>query len=177
MNINIQCCGIVLLLGILFMYNRKQQLPLRSNKVFQRNLYVTFVCLVEDVACVLAIVYADRLPWVLVEFLSRVHMALMVTVSMLAVVYVVTSTMYDLPVYKKTMRVVAIYGVIAVILTFVLNADIIYDPERNVTYTSGISALVVFISVFAAAIYNLTILRRYRQHIIKRQRLILIIWM
>ena len=81
MNINIQCCGIVLLLGILFMYNRKERLPLRSSKVFQRNLYVTFACLVEDVACVLAIFYSDRLPWLLVVLLSRTHMAFMVLVS------------------------------------------------------------------------------------------------
>ena len=177
MNINIQCCGIVLLLGIIFMYNRKERLPLRSNKVFQRNLYVTFACLVEDVACVLAIFYADRLPWALVVFLSRTHMAFMVLVSMLAVVYVITSTVYHLPIYKKTMRATTIFGTIAIILTFVLSADIIYDPVKNVTYTSGLSALVTFISVFAAALYNLITIHRYRKHIFQRQRRILIIWM
>ena len=177
MNINIQCCGIVLLLGIIFMYNRKERLPLRANKVFQRNLYVTFACLVEDVACVLAIFYMDRLPWALVVLLSRTHMAFMVLVSMLAVVYVVTSTVYHLPIYQKTMRAATVFTTIAVILTFVLSADIIYDPVKNVTYTSGISALVTFISVFTAAIYNLIILHRYKKHIFKRQRRILTVWM
>ena len=177
MNINIQCCGIVLLLVIIIMYSRNQRLPLRSNKVFQRNLYVTFACLVENVACVLAIFYSDRLPWVLVELLSRVHMAFMVLVSMLSVTYVITSTLYHLPIYKKTMRAATIFTTIAIILTFVLSADIIYDPVKNVTYTSGISALVVFISVFAAAIYNLITLHRYRKSIYKRQRITLIVWM
>ena len=177
MNINIQCCGIVLLLGIIIMYNRNQRMPLRSNKVFQRNLYVTFACLVEDVACVLAIYYANRLPWALVVLLSRTHMAFMVLVSMLAVVYVFTSTMYHLPVYKKAMRATIFFGTIAIILTFVLSADIIYDPVKNVTYTSGISALVTFISVFTAAIYNLIMIHRYKKNIFERQRRTLIIWM
>ena len=177
MNINIQCCGIVLLLGIIIMYNRNQRLPLRSNKEFQRNLYVTFACLVEDVACVLAIYHADKLPWALVVLLSRTHMAFMVLVSMLAVVYVFTSTMYHLPIYKKTMRATSIFGAIAIILTFVLSADIIYDPVKNVTYTSGISALTTFISVFTAAIYNLIMIHRYKKSIFERQRRTLVIWM
>ena len=177
MNINIQCCGIILLLGIIIMYNRNQRLPLRSNRAFQCNLYVTFACLVEDVPCVLAIYYANRLPWALVVVLSRAHMALMVLVSMMSVIYVFTSTMIHLPVYKKTMRATTIFGTIAVILTLVLKADIIYDPVRNVTYTSGISALVPFISVFTAAIYNLIMIRRYKKSIFERQRRTLIIWM
>ena len=178
MNINIQCCGIVLLLVIIIIYNsRNRRLPTRSGKVFQRNLYVTFACLVEDVACVLAIYYSDKLPWALVELLSRVHMAFMVLVSMLAVAYVITSTLYHLPIYKKTIRAATIFTTIAVLLTFVLSADIIYDPVKNVTYTSGISALVTFISVFTAAIYNLIILHRYRKSIFRRQRITLIVWM
>ena len=177
MNISIQCCGIVLMLGIIIMYSGNRRLPLRSNKVFQCNLYVTFACLVENVACVLAIFHADRLPWWLVVLLSRTHMAFMVLVSVLAVVYVFTSTMYHLPVYKKAMRVTAVFSTIAVILTFVLSADIIYDPVKNVTYTSGFSALVTFISVFTAAIYNLIMLHRYKKHIFKRQRQTLIVWM
>ena len=177
MNINIQCCGIALLLGIIFMYNRNMRLPLRSNKAFQRNLYVTLACLVEDVACVLAIYYADKLPWALVVLLSRTHMAFMLLVSMLAVAYVFISTMYYLPVYKKAMRGTAILGTIAITLAFVLPADIIYDPVKNVTYTSGLSALVTFIGVFTAAIYNLIMVHRYRKHIYDRQRQTVVIWM
>ena len=177
MNINIQCCGIVLLLGIIIMYNRNQRLPLRSNKAFQCNMYVTFACLVEDVPCVLAIYYANRLPWTLVVILSRMHMAFMVLVAMMSVIYVFTSAMIHLPVYRKTMRATAILGTIAVILTIVLNANIIYDPVRNVTYTSGISALVPFISVFTAAIYNLIMIHRYKKNIFERQRRTLIVWM
>ena len=165
------------MLGIMIMYSGNRRLPLRSNKVFQCNLYVTFACLVENVACVLAIFYSDRLPWRLVELLSRTHMAFMVLVSLLAVVYVFTSTLYHLPFYKKTMRAAGILGTIAIILTFVLSADIIYDSVRNVTYTSGLSALVTFISVFTAAIYNLIMIRRYRKHIFERQRRTLIVWM
>ena len=177
MNISIQCCGIVLMLGIMIMYSGNRRLPLRSNRVFQCNLYVTFACLVENVACVLAIYHADRLPWWLVVLLSRTHMAFMVLVSILSVIYVFTSTMYHLPNYKKIMRTTAILGGIAILMTFVLSADIIYDPVKNVTYTSGFSALVTFISVFTAAIYNLIMIRRYKKHIFKRQRQTLVAWM
>ena len=177
MNISIQCCGIALLLVIIIMYSRSQRLPLRSNKVFQRNLYVTFACLVENVACVLAIYYSEKLPWLLVVLLSRTHMAFMVLVSMMAVVYVITSTVPHLPVYRKTMRCTTVFVAVAVSLTFILSADIIYDPVKNVTYTSGLSALVTFISVFSAALFNLILLHRYRKSIYKRQRVTLVVWM
>ena len=177
MNISIQCCGIALTLGIMILYSSNRRLPLRANNVFQCNLYVTFACLVENVACVLAIYHSDRLPWALVVLLSRTHMAFMVLVSTLAVIYVFTSVLYHLPVYKKTMRATFVLGLIAVFLDFVLSADIIYDPVKNVTYTSGFSALVTFISVFTAAIYNLVMIHRYRKSIFARQRRILIIWM
>ena len=177
MNINVQCCGTILLLWIIFMYKRSRQLPLNSNKAFQNSLYVTLASLLLDAASSLGIIYRHRLPAGVPEFLCKTHVASLLLVAMMAVAYVFTSVMYHLPSYKRTMLGVSIIGTLEITLIYLLPIAIHHDPVNNLSWISGPSTIVAYVGVFTFIIFNLIQTHRYRKHIYDRQRVIVIVWM
>ena len=177
MSINIQVCSIILLVGIIYMYKRSRQLPLKSNKTFQSSLYITLAGLLFDVASSLGIIYMDRLPVGFSEFLCKLHVASLLLIVMMAVAYVFTSVMYYLPSYKRTIWGTTIIGTLMISLIFFLPLDIHLDPVKNLPWISGPSTVVAYVSVPIAIVYNLIQVYRYRNHIYDRQRKIVIVWM
>ena len=177
MNINVQCCGIVLLLGIIFLYNRSRRLPLNSNKAFRNSLYATFASLLLDAASIFGIVYGDRLPAGVPEFICKTYVASLLLVAMMSVAYVFTSVMYHLPAYRRTMLGTSILGTLEICLTYLLPITIHYDPVGNLSWTSGPSTMVAYIGVGTFVIFNLIQIHKYRKHIYDRQRRIVTIWM
>ena len=177
MNINVQCCGIVLLLWIIFMYHRSRRLPLRSNKAFRNSLYATLISLVLDAGSIFAIVYADRLPAIIPELICKSYVASLLLVAMMAVSYVFTSVMYYRPSKDRTMRGVAIIGTVEIALIYLLPINIHHDATAHLAWTSGPSTIVTYISVAAFVIYNLIQVHHYRRYIYDRQRETVTIWM
>ena len=177
MSINAQCCSIILLLWILFVYKRSRQLPLNSNKTFQNSMYTTLVCLLLDLASTLGIVYSDRLPTGVPEFLCKMHVASLLLVSMMAVAYVFTSVIYRPPSYKRIMAVISVLGTLEISLIFFLPITIHHDPVNNLSWISGPCTIVAYVSAGMFIIFNLIQIYCYRKHIYDRQRSIVIVWM
>lgn len=177
MNINVQCCSIVLLIWIVYMYKRSRQLPLKSNKAFKISLYMTLVGLLLDVASTLGIVYSDRLPDGVPEFLCKTHVASLLLVSVLAVVYVFTSVMYHLTSYKWTMFGTVIVGAVEIFLIYLLPINIHYDPLDDLVWIDGPSTIAAYVGVGVFIVFNLIQIYNYRKHIYDRQRSIVIVWM
>ena len=177
MNINIQCCGIALLLWIIYLYNRSRRLPLHSNKAFRNSLYITLASLVLDVASIFGIVYADQLPAIVPELICKTYIASLLAVTMMSVAYVFTSVMYHLPSFKHTMLTTSIVGVVEIALIYLLPITIHNDPVNHLSWTSGPSVLVTYIGVATFIVFNLTQIRKYRNHIYDRQRKTVLMWM
>ena len=177
MNINVQCCGIVLLLWIIFMYHRSRRLPLNSNKAFRTSLYATLISLVLDVGSIFAIVYTDRLPDRVPELICKTYVASLLLVAMLAVYYVFSSVMYYRPSNSRTMLGTTVIGTVEMALIYFLPITIEHEAERNLAWTTGPSTLVAYIGVGVFVVYNLIQTHRYRKHIYDRQRETVIVWM
>ena len=177
MNINIQCCSIILLLWIIYIYKRSRRLPLNSNKAFQNSLYMTLAGLLLDVASSLGIAYSDRLPSGVAEFLCKTHVASLLLVAMMAVAYVFTSVMYNLPSYKRTIMGLSIVSTMEICLIYLLPITIRYDTDTKISSAGGPSTIVAYVSVGAAILFNLIQIHRYRKHIYDRQRKIVVVWM
>ncbi|MCH5210784.1 MAG: EAL domain-containing protein [Oscillospiraceae bacterium] len=177
MNISVQCCSIVLLLWIVYMYNRSRQLPLKSNKAFQNSLYMTLAGMLLDVASNLGIAYSDLLPAGVPEFLCKTHVVSLLLVAMMAVVYVFTSVMYHLPSYKRTMCGIGIISAIEIGLIYLLPIGVHYDQVNNLPWIDGPSTIVAYAGVCIFIIFNLIQIHHYRKHIYNRQRSSVVVWM
>ena len=177
MNIKVQCCGIALLALLIIMYNRRRRLPLITGKVFHDGLYVTLICLVLDVASIFAIIYRDRLPEDVPEFICKTYVAFLVMVAMLAVVYVATSVSFHRPTYKKTITACAVVGAVEIGLIYALPITMHHDAVRGLAWTTGASTLVTYVGVFGFIVFNLAQIYRNKQYLYERQRRTVLIWM
>ena len=177
MNIQVQCCGIVLLLGIIYMYKRCRQLPLKSNKAFQGSLYVTLAGLLLDAASSVGIVYSHRLPTGVPEFLCKTHVASLVLVSVMAVVYVSTSVVHHMTSYRWAMLGTAILGTLDICVIYLLPISIHHDPVNKLSWIDGPSTIVAYVGVFLFIVFNLIQIHHYRKYIYDRQRTSVIVWM
>ena len=177
MNINIQCCSIILLLVIIYMYKCSRRLPLNSNKAFQSSLYMTLAGLLLDVASSVGIAYSEKLPAGVVEFLCKTHVASLLLIAMMAVAYVFTSVMNHLPSYKRIILGASIISALEISLIYLLPITISYDAVNKTSSVSGPSTIVAYVSAGAAILFNLIQLHHYRKHIYDRQRKIVVAWM
>ena len=62
MNIQMQVAGLFIMLILLYFSLRQQMVGLYSETMFLRVLSVTILCVCLDIASVVAIVYEDRIP-------------------------------------------------------------------------------------------------------------------
>ncbi|MCH5324723.1 MAG: EAL domain-containing protein [Eubacterium sp.] len=176
-NITAQCCSIILLLWILYVYKRSRKLPLISNKAFRNSMYTTLACLVLDLASSLGIAYSDNLPTDVTEFLCKAHVASVLLVTMMAVAYVITSVIYRQRTYNKSLAIISVIGTIEICLIFILPIDIYRDPVNDISSVSGPSTIVAYVGAGAFIVFNLIQIFYYRKHIYNRQRSIVIVWM
>ena len=177
MNINVQCCSIILLLWIVYMYKRSRQLPLRSNKAFQKGLYMTLIGLLLDVASTLGIVYSDILPANVPEFICKTHVASLVLVIMMTVGYVFTNVMYQKRSYQRKMLGVGIVGIVDICLIYLLPIAIYHDPVGKLSWIEGPSLIAAYACVGLFIFLNLFQIFYHRKHIYDRQRAVVIVWM
>lgn len=177
MNIKMQCCGIIIIALLIIVYKRQRKLPLNTIKVFRCCLYASFICLILDVASIFGIVYRDKLPAFLPVFICKTYIALLVLVSMLAVIYVAAGIFYHLSYQRKMIIACASFGAIVICLIYALPIIINEDVEKNLAWTSGPSTIVTYLGVFVFIVLNLAQIFRHKEHIFDRQRKVVMIWM
>ena len=177
MNIKVQCCGIVLIALLIIIYNCRRRLKMITSMVFKACCYATLACLILDVASIFGIVYRDRLPAFLTEFICKTYIAFLVVVSVLAIIYVATSVSFHLPYYKRIITAYTIFGAFIIGLIYVLPITIHEVAEKNLAWTSGPSTIATYFGVFVLIILNLVQIFRHKQYIYKRQREMVLLWM
>ena len=78
MNIKVQCCGIVLMLVILYFYGRQKKIRLNTEKVFLRMFCIIMTGLVTDILSLAALTHMDSLPLWLVDFSCKLYISTLV---------------------------------------------------------------------------------------------------
>ena len=177
MNIKVQCCGIVLIALLIFIYHGRRKLRLITSRVFQCCIYVTLACLVLDIASIFGIVYREKLPAFLPVLICKSYVAFLLLVAMLAVIYVATGISFHLPHYKRFMVACVSLGLVVIVLVYALPIVIHEEAERNLAWTTGPSTVATYVFGFSFIAVNLAQIFCFKQHIYRRQRATVLTWM
>ena len=110
MNIQMQVAGLFIMLILLYFSLRQQMVGLYSETMFLRVLSVTILCVCLDIASVVAIVYEDRIPRLVLEFICKSYVVSLVWVGFFGLVYTC------LDIYAKDRYKKILYGYAAVVL-------------------------------------------------------------
>lgn len=175
MNIEVQCCGIAVLLLIWYFSLRKKPLGLESKKLFLITMGVTSFCLVMDIASVVAISFQEAMPALLLAAVCKTYIVSLVWVGYFGLIYSSTDFNGVRQEWRKKNRIYTIIVLAGTVLIYIL--PISYYHEEGIVYTYGAScnATYVFALLFVlATVYKVGI--KGKNMNLKRRRAILI-WM
>ncbi|MBQ6843222.1 MAG: EAL domain-containing protein [Agathobacter sp.] len=174
MNIQVQVCGLLIVLLLYCFYMSSKTLKLYTEKVFHQAMSMSILCLFMDILSVVAITYRNNLPLFLVESICKLYIITLVWVSMYAFVYVLTDLLNEENHKLWTKRIKSIIMAQS-ILIYVLPIGIF--AEGRVVYTYGNAVLAVYASVAVYIIATLVTIGRYSKQLNKRRAFGVGLWM
>lgn len=174
MNIEVQCCGLIILALLWFFYFKQRTLGLYSERLFLTTMAFTTVCVVLDILSIIAIVNMQSIPGWLLAFACKTYIVSLVWVGYFGLVY--SST--DINDGDEQKQLVKIYTAMVLLGTVIIYAlPIRYYLDGNVVYTYGPSCMAtyVFALLFVLATLYKVAVRGKKMN--PKRRKAVVIWM
>lgn len=178
MSIQMQCCGIVLMLLLFYFYIRQRRISLDTQKAFLRVFWATFFCLVFDILSIFAIDYRHVIGNGLAEFVAKSYLITLLLVAYSALTYMCVDIYETRELYRCKMKIYFILLVIGIIGTYAAPIDYHYAKDgKTVLYTHGPSVFITYgiaLIFFSATFY---LMKRKKEKINPRRREAVCIWL
>ena len=174
MNIQIQVCGMIILVLLFLFYKSQKSLQLYTEKAFYMVFCMALINLTLDILSILFIEYRNMFADVIVLGVCKVYIISLVWEAVFALHYVLVDLLTE-----KTHRRWKMY---LVILTFIQSVIISALPiyihhEEGVTYTYGPSTLVVYAFTLIYILATIVVLSVFGKKLNKRRRFATGVWM
>lgn len=174
MNIQMQVCGLIILLLILYFYKRQDTVGLYTEALFRRALYTCMACLVLDILSVILIVNQDRLPGLLVRAECKMYLVSLVGTGYVALAYACADA-FSLTKVSKFVKMIGAASAVAGIVIFLLPVNI-FCEGRDV-YTYGPACIATYIGAVVLLLATLFYTARSGNGMNPRRRRAIRIWM
>lgn len=176
MNIKMQCCGIALLLVILYFYICRKKIKLNTSMAFMRLFWVTMINLVLDTLSIVLLTYHDSVPEFLINLVCKSYISAMVLTSYFSLLYLCTDIYGKIKSYLKIFVPATIVAVVGVTLIYVFP---IYKNREDLdrVYTYGPSVMTTYLFSLTFLLWVIILLMRHRTDINPRRLISLRIWM
>ncbi len=175
MNIQVQCCGIAILLLLWIFYLRQKPLGLYSVKLFLITLGMTSFCVTMDILSIAAILHMEQIPAFLLAFICKTYIVSLVWVGYFGLLYSCTELAKSRSERLKKNRAYTVTVLAGTVLIYML--PIHYYLEGTAVYTYGPACMTTY--AFALLFVLLTIFKmlfRGKEMNAKRRKTV-IIWM
>ncbi len=141
MNIECQCCGLVVSILLLVLYSGRKQLGLYGEKIFKNMLIVTIVLLVLDILSLVGIAHQDSWNPMVVMGICKLYIATLVIECWSALLYLLHDVVDEKRHWKATKILFGVIG--AECLAMFLLPLNIYSSGR-IMYTYGPGAIFAY---------------------------------
>ncbi len=175
MNIQVQCCGIVILLLIWYFSVRQKTLGLESEKLFLINMGVTSFCVIMDITSIVAICNQELLPGFLLAFICKTYIVSLVWVGYFGLVYSSTDFIGTRQERRKKNRIYTVIVLTGTVLIYAL--PIHYYLEGEVVYTYGPSCTTTYIFALLFVLATLYKVGWKGREMNPKRRRAIVIWM
>ncbi|SEP81453.1 EAL domain, c-di-GMP-specific phosphodiesterase class I (or its enzymatically inactive variant) [Lachnospiraceae bacterium NE2001] len=142
LNIEVQLCGLVFDLILIFFISRHESVGLKSEKIFRQCLIVYTTCVVLDISSIIAIGYRHILPALLVEGVCKLYLVSLVTSAYFAFAYTYNTVVHmrENVTFKMAVLILGFVGAALIMVT-----PISYYHEGRTVYTYGTSVVITYI--------------------------------
>lgn len=174
MNIQVQLCGLVMLILLHIFYKSNKSLRLHTEKVFYSTMCVATVSLSLDICSIIVIAFRHNLPMILVNSVCKIYIASLVWLTMSAFKYVLTDLFSEM-VHKSKTKILTIFCMFQSLVVCALPIYI-YENGRQV-YTYGPAVLCVYGFVAFYMITTIAVMVKFNQKMNKRRMVAICLWM
>lgn len=173
MNIQVQCCGLGILVVLLYFYFQHKEVGLYTERFFKIMLVMTFVSVSLDILSIVGIVYREGLPAFVTASICKLYMSTLVWGTCMGFIYICMDVFSG----KKLRNIIIVYTailVLATILIFILKIE--YFLDGKVVYSYGPSNLVTYIFAFFYVINMIYVLIQHGTEINPRRCRAVSVW-
>ena len=176
MNIIAQCCGIILLIIIMYSYHTQDKIRLNTAKAFVSVCNVTLGSLILDIAAAVMIAHCEKLPLRLVEIVCKLYVASLVWVVMYILRYAIVDIYQVSEVSRKKLKLCQIVAICDSLLIYVLPLQV-FDEGNQAVHTYGPSVLTTYIMMVGIVIALATIMIAQKTEMTPRRRNAIAAWL
>lgn len=137
MPIQMQCCGLLLMLIILFFYKSQKTIKLNTEKAFLKAFYAVLISLVLDIGSCILIVFRYDLPTFPVYFVCKAYLISMIVMSQLVLSYIFADKYSRESRFRVILIRQAIFSGVGILLIIALPIYIYCDVNERLLYTYG----------------------------------------
>ncbi len=178
MHIQMQCCGIILMMVLLFFYTRQKRISLNTERAFLRAFCLNLFCIILDIASIIVIYQRERLPGWVVDFVCKSYLVTLVGVALCSLLYICVDIYVRKEDYRKAVRRYELITLGDAVLVYMLPIYYQFDEDGTtflVTY--GPSNLVAFWVAIAFLVANFFLMKKEKNKINPRRREAVLTWM
>ena len=178
MSIQMQCCGIVLMLLLFYFYIRQKRISLNTQKAFLRVFWATFFCLAFDILSICAIEYRHVIGETFTKIIAKTYLITLLLVAHSALTYMCVDIYETQEIYRQKMKKYMLMLTLGIIGTYAVPIDYHYAEDgKTVLYTHGPSLYVTYGMALIFFIIIFFMLKRKKEKINPRRREAVFIWL
>lgn len=177
MPIQVQCCGLLLMIILVYFYRSQQTIKLNTEKAFWNSFCMTLFCVTFDILSCIAISLMDIIPIFWVNFISKTYLASLVGVSFFALLYICTDIYSKRLLFNKMLVRYGTIVLVAIILIYALPIEYYVDKDEGVLYSYGPSDYATYGFALATVIFLIVLLIKERKNISLVRRRAVQIWL
>ena len=174
MNIQMQICGMIILIVLAVFYKSNKTLRLYSESIFFKVMLFALASLSLDILSLVVIEYRNTLPLLLVNLVCKTYIISLIWVGMLGTIYVLTDILPEAK-HRKVILGMVIFTCIQSLIVYSLPIHIFENVEEVYTYGPAVLCVYVFELLYVFA--TLVILFVYRNRVSRRREFAVGLWM
>lgn len=174
MNIQVQICGMLILILLCVFYKSHKTLQLYTEKVFYKTMIAAVINLILDIVSLVAIQFRNLLPMILVDAVCKLYLVSLIWEAMFALSYIMTD-LFTQKKHQYWFKKVNIISLIESIIVLLLPIHIYEDVNQSYTYGTAVVCVYAFVILYFGAI--IVTLTMFYRRINSRRAFAVAIWM
>lgn len=176
-NVQVQCCGMLLLWLTTYFYCKSRRMNLRTQRIFSALLLISNLCVIADIFSVFAIYYSDRLPAFVVMLSCKVYLILLIALAYSGLMYICSDTYFNDRTFHQFQFFYSSIFFVSAVLILVLPISYLCESGGMVIYSDGAAASVAYLSALIAFIGILVHIYLGRKILYPRRKKAVILWL
>ncbi|MDE7281423.1 MAG: hypothetical protein K2N36_06755, partial [Ruminiclostridium sp.] len=176
MPIQVQCCGLVVMMVLFYFYKSQRTITLDTVKAFWNSFVITFINISLDISSCIVIRFRESLPALFVDAVCKSYLASLAALAYFALLYILTDVYSKKSEFYKISISYGVFMGIAIIFIYILPINYFDDVTNKVIYSYGASDNATYVFALFTILFTGAVLIKQRGKITKNRRFAALVW-